>query len=120
MGKLIKTDCKYPLAEVVGNIDSEKFWIPITEEILIKNGWELMEVQNQERYYPVLPQVYNEELGDWVEQDEDFESCCIYYWEEKGCWCYKYEFGTFVYDVKSIGELEIILGREGFVYEFDI
>lgn len=36
MGKLIKTDCKYPLAEVVSNIDSEKFWIPITEEILKK------------------------------------------------------------------------------------
>lgn len=121
MGKLIKPGCKYPLAEVVANIDSEKFWIPITEEILRKNGWKLFE--NDEHmlcFYPVLPQVYNVETGEWTEQNEDFECISIYFWESKDVWCYRYSFGTYIYDIKSIGELEIILGREGFVYEFDI
>ena len=120
MGKLIKTDCKYPLTEVVSNIDSKKFWIPITEEILKKNGWECNIVDNQEHWYPILPQVYDEELGEWVEQDEDFYEFSIWYYEAKSAWCYRYAFGTYVYDIKSIGELEIILGREGFVYEFDL
>ena len=113
MGKLIKTDCRYPLAEVVGNIDSEKFWIPITEEILIKNGWRCSNCYIQ--WYSNLPQ----EIREWTEQNGDFEGVTIWYNYIKECWCYRYGV-TYVYDIKSIGELEIILAREGFVYEFDV
>lgn len=113
MGKLIKTDCKYPLAEVVGNIDSEKFWIPITEDILKKNGWDCEENEKQISWFPVIDKESDE-------YDEDFEDFSIWYWDSKDAWCYHYAFGTYVYDIKSIGELEIILGREGFVYEFDV
>lgn len=121
MGKLIKSDCKYPLEEVISNIDLSKFYIPITEEILEKNDWEYTEGEfGYVHWYPRLPQIYDENLGEWIEQDEDFNNFTIYYREPKEVWCYRYGFGTYVYDIKSIGELEIILGREGFIYEFEI
>lgn len=120
MGKLIRSG-ENTLLEVCGNIDIKKFNMPITEDILKKNGWESVEDKDgYEHWYPVLPQVYDEELGEWVEQDEDFEGFTIWYRITKEVWCYRYAFGTYVYDIKSIGELEIILAREGFVYEFDI
>lgn len=120
MGKLIRSG-KNTLLEVCGNIDIKKFDIPITEDILKKNKWECcLGEDNYIHWYPNLPQVYNEEIGEWEVQDEDFEEFTIWYRASKECWCYRYAFGTYVYDIKSIGELEIILGREGFVYEFDI
>lgn len=110
MGKLIKTTAEYPLVEVVLNIIMNKFSIPISEEILIKNGWEC----NKENYwYPIID-------NESEEYDEDFDCFSIWYDISKGVWCYRYSFGTYIYDIKSIGELELILGREGFVYEFEI
>lgn len=114
MGKLIKHDTKDPLAEVVSNIDTNKFWIPITTDILLKNGWECYEDEEHlTHWFPII-----DEKSD--EYDPDFEDFSIWFWESKNAWCYRYSFGTYVYDIKSIGALEIILGCEGFIYEFDV
>ena len=108
MGKLIKPNTDYPLVEVVGNIDTNKFRIPITEDILNKNGWESFVVDCQEHWKP-------KDCGD-----EDFDCFWIWFRQSKDAWCYQYSFGTYVYNIRSIGELELILGREGFIYEFEI
>lgn len=121
MGKLIKSDTgMITLPELIKNIDIKKFDIPITEEILKKNGWETTIHDEKKVWYPVLPMIYDEKIGDWVDQDEEFDECYIWYRIHKEAWCYRFNFGTYVYNIKSIGELEIILAREGFYYEFDI
>lgn len=125
MGKFTKIDnYEEALKIVVANIDPKKFDIPITETILRNNSWEEARMDDTkdpiDGWVPVLPQVYDETLGDWVEQDEDFNDVFIWYRASKDAWCYKYCFGTYVYNIKSIGELEIIIAREGFVYSFDV
>ena len=106
-------------------IDLNKFDIEITETILEKNGWERSKHDTFGDGWtpPSREWVYDETISDWKPDDSDsadFDECFIWYKEQKDAWCYKFNFGTFVFDIKSIAELEIILAREGFVYSFDI
>lgn len=127
MGKFTKIENYAKALKIkVATIDPEKFDIELTEEILIKNGWEQATCTSftsgpQDGWVPeYLGQRYDEEKGDWVEIDDDFEDVFIWFRASKDAWCYKYAFGTYVYQIKSVGELEIILAREGFLYSFDV
>lgn len=123
MGKLNKTtNWKDALKVKVASIDPKKFDIEITETILKYNGWEQCESTDFGPGWcpPEREWVYNEGKGDWEPDLCDFDECFIWFRASKEAWCYKFNFGTYVYDIKSIGELEIILAREGFDYSFDI
>lgn len=123
MGKLNKTtNWKDALKVKVASIDPKNFDIEITETILKNNGWEQCESTDFGSGWcpPEREWVYNEGKGDWEPDLCDFDECFIWFRFSKEAWCYKFNFGTYVYDIKSIGELEIILAREGFDYSFDI
>lgn len=123
MGKLNKTtNWKDALKVKVASIDTKKFDIEITETILKNNGWEQCESTDLRPGWcpPNRDWVYNEEKGDWEPDLCDFDECFIWFRGSKEAWCYTFNFGTYIYDIKSIGELEIILAREGFDYSFDI
>lgn len=132
MGKFIKcANYEEALEKWIASYDNDKetlakkFKTEITKQILEKNKWEEATVAftdgNQDGWVPeYLGQVYDEEKGDWVEIDDDFEDVFIWYRVSKDAWCYKYAFGTYVYQIKSVAELEMILAREGFIYHFDI
>lgn len=133
MGKFTKIDnYEEALEKWIASYDnnkellSKKFKTPLTEEILIKNKWEQATCTSfcdgpQDGWVPpYLGQRYDDTIGDWVEIDDDFEDVFIWDRVSKDAWCYKYAFGTYIYQIKSIAELEMILAREGFVYHFDI
>lgn len=126
MSKYVNINSTDDFEKFVKNIDSSKFSTKITEELFKKNNWYFTSYNDgtgkpKFGWMPDLGiMLYDPDDDDFEDPNDDFEDVFVWFKVTKEAWCYQYCYGTYVYNIKSVAELEIILAREGFGYSFDI